>query len=331
MPTKPVNIFTSTGEKYSRHPEMIQALRTGHGMPVSLQVSPTNRCNLRCVFCSVDERQLNMEWDFNDLKEAIFRFIMNGIRTVEFSGGGDPTLYHYLAEIVEFCKKFSLKLGMITNGILLKDVPRGTLEAFDWIRISMVTLDYRKDLHIPDPWPSNVTLGMSYVVGQINYTGGRTPYMMDEYQKLKEVRQYAIENDATYVRVVPECFTPGEENMKELHAKWKPLVEELGPPLFFQEKFQLQAHQCWMDAVKPWLHTDGYVYPCNSVSLNTEAHRDFDPKWRLCHWKEIDDYYQNRGKDSLPFVKDLCDRCTFYKNNQIISDLLRPIVHEEFV
>lgn len=331
MLTKPVETFTSTGVKYARQPEIIQALREGRGHPISLQVSPTNRCNLRCVFCSVDERQLNLEWPIDDLKSAIFNFSLCGIKTVEFSGGGDPTLYPHLSETVDYCKKLSLKLGMITNGILLKDVPRGTLEQFEWIRVSMVTLDYKKDLKLPDPWPENVVLGMSYVVGQINYTGGKTPYMADEYQKLKEVRQYAIDHGAKYIRVVPECFTPGEEKMRELHVQWKPLVEELGPPLFFQEKFQLQAHQCWMDSVKPWLHTDGYVYPCNSVSLNTEAHRDFDPKWRLCHWKDVINYYQNRGSGSLGFVNDICDRCTFTHQNTVISDLLTPMMHEDFV
>ena len=124
MQTNPIDIFTSTGGKYLHHPEMIDGLKNGNPRPVSLQVSPTNRCNIRCQFCSVDERTLSLEWDVEDLKQAIFKFVTLGIKTVEFSGGGDPTLFKHLPELVSFCKKFGLKLGMITNGILLKDLPR---------------------------------------------------------------------------------------------------------------------------------------------------------------------------------------------------------------
>ena len=193
--------------------------------------------------------------------------------------------------------------------------------------MSMVTLDYREHLQLPE-FPNGTTFGMSYVVGQINYTGGKTPYLDDEYHKLVEVRRYAIKHDAKYVRVVPECFTD-EEEMIKVHAMWEDLVTDLGPPLFFQPKFQTQAHQCWMDAVKPWLHTDGYLYPCNSVSLNTGANRDFNPRWRICHWTEVEDYYNKRGNESLETAH--CDRCTFTKNNDIVESLIAPITHEEFV
>ena len=121
--------------------------------------------------------------------------------------------------------------------------------------------------------------------------------------------------------------------MADVHAYWKPLVEALGPPLFFQHKWQKQASECYVDAVKPWLHSDGYLYPCNSVSLNTAAHRDFDPKWRLCHWREAKAYYARRGSRSLTAfdVAELCDRCTFTRNNARIAELLIPLEHEAFV
>lgn len=329
---KQAEIFTSTGGKYIKHPEMVLAIRNGHGRPVSLQVSPTNKCQLRCQFCSVDERDLSLEWKLYDLKILITTFHRLGIKTVEFSGGGDPSAYKTLPEIVAFCKLLGLKIGMITNGIVLNKLPRETLESFTWIRISMVTLDYRESINIPQPWPETTTLGMSYVVGQIDYTGKGRNYTKDDYEGLLKVRDYAKEHNAAYVRVVPECLTGSLDKMAEIHKKWIPIVEELGPPLFFQtHKWQKQAHQCWMDMIKPWAHSDGFIYPCNSVSLNTEAHRDFDPKWRLCHWTEIEQYYENRGSKSLPFVNKLCDQCSFTENNKIISELIEPTPMEDFV
>lgn len=328
----PLEVFTSTGKKYLRQLEMIDGIRTGIPRPVSLQVSPTNKCQLRCVFCSVDERDLSLEWKLEDLIAMINKFTALGIKTVEFSGGGDPTAYRYLPEIVRHCKQLGLKLGMITNGVALDRVPRETLEAFSWIRISMVTLDYHESVKIPQPWPENTTFGMSYVVGQIDYAGTTRKFTKSDYEGLKKVADYARRYNAAYVRVVPECLTGSEWEMARIHKKWIPIVEEIGPPLFFQtHKWQKQAEHCWMDMIKPWAHSDGYIYPCNSVSLNTEARRDFDPKWRLCHWTEIENYYAARGSESLPFAKEICDQCSFTENNKIIADLLEPMPHEDFV
>jgi hypothetical protein len=167
-----------------------------------------------------------------------------------------------------------------------------------------------------------------------------------EYGQLKRIQDFAMRVGARYVRCVPECFTPESEMGSKVHAFWARTIAELGSPLFFQPKFQTRARVCWMDSVKPWLHSDGYLYPCNSVSLNTQAHRDFDSRWRLCHWTDIERYFATRGNSSLSFVSGLCDRCTFTMNNEALERILdaddaeivhavrasnEPIEHIEFV
>lgn len=331
MPGNPEQTFTSTGSKYARNFHMIQALREGRGAPQSLQVSVTNACNLACVFCSTDERELKQKWAIGELAEAISMFREIGIKTVEFSGGGDPTLYKELPEIVACCRSLGLKMGMITNGIKLKDLPRETLESLSWVRVSMVSLDYVKTVELPQPWPKDTMLGMSYVVGQIDYNGTSRRYNDSDLHGLSLVKEYADRYGASYVRVVPDCYTPGEEAMRALQSQWEPIVQEIGPPLFLQHKFQLQATKCWMDSTKPWLDTSGYLFPCNSLTLCTQAHRKFDMKWALCHWRDAKQYYQNRGSASLPFVADLCDRCTFTRQANEMESLLTPLLHEEFV
>lgn len=326
-----LDIYTSTGSKYSHHPDMINALRNGVGRPQSLQVALTNRCNLKCVFCSVAERELKQEWDYEELLKAIDAFIACGIKTIEFSGGGEPTLFPHFDDLVRECNGRGLKLGLITNGIKLKELSAPylpVLHYFDWIRISMVALDYQETIELPDKFPDNVTIGMSYVVGQKEYQGRRTHWQND-FEQLKKIGEYAKRYNVKFIRVVPECFTD-EYEMNILHEFYQSMCNDLGVPFMFQPKRQKQAEHCWMDAVKPWLHVDGYVYPCNSVSLNTHANRDFHPGWRTCHWKHIRQYY-NEYKDSYIKVAHLCDRCTFTQNNDVIKDLLTPIEHKEFV
>src|SRR3990167_10146237 len=83
MSINPLETFTSTGRKYLHQPQMIEGIRRGIPSPVSLQVSPTNQCQLRCVFCSVDERDLSLEWKLEDLIETIQKIHVLGIKTVE--------------------------------------------------------------------------------------------------------------------------------------------------------------------------------------------------------------------------------------------------------
>ena len=314
--------YTSTGAKYIHHPEMIESLRNGIGRPQSLQVALTNRCNLKCVFCSVAERELKQEWDYLELCKAIDSFMSVGIKTIEFSGGGEPTLYPDFRHIVSSCYSRGLKIGLITNGLKLKDYQE-ILPFFDWIRISMVALDYQETIDFPDRFPDNVTIGMSYVVGQKEYQGKRT-YWESDYGQLMKIRQYVEKYNAKFVRIVPECFS-NETEMNELHDQYKNV--EL--PFMFQPKRLLQAKCCYMDSIKPWANSDGYIYPCNSISLLSDAQRYFHPKYRLCHWTEIQDYFRCRGNKSLNVAT--CDRCAFTKNNGILEDLLTPVEHEDFL
>src|SRR3990167_9521490 len=315
--------YTSTGVKYSRHPQMIKSLRNGIGRPQSLQVPLTNKCNLKCVFCSVAERELKQQWTYHDLRKAIQAFMKAGIHTIEFSGGGEPTLHPEFNSITAYANDLGLKLGLITNGLRLQYIPEYVLKCYDWIRISMVALDYQETIDLPDKFPDNVTIGMSYVVGQKEYQS-KLNYWENDHLQLMKIAGYAERYNAKFVRIVPECFSDDIE-MNELHDQYKDILS----PFMFQPKRQRQAEYCYMDAVKPWLHVDSYVYPCNSISLNADADRDFAPQYRLCHWTEIGEYYKNRGNQSLDVAK--CDRCTFVSNNEIIKELLQPIEHGEFV
>lgn len=218
-------------------------------------------------------------------------------------------------------------MGLITNGLRLKDFQHDDLALFDWIRISMIALDYQEMIELPDRFPDNVTIGMSYVVGQKEYQGKRTHWKND-FEQLMKIKEYAIKHNAKFIRVVPECFTD-EYEMNILHEFYQSMCNDLGSPFMFQPKRLLQAKSCYMDALKPWADVDGYIYPCNSISLLSDAQRYFHPKYRLCHWSEIKEYYNNRGNQSLNVQS--CDRCTFCQNNDVIKDLLTPITHEEFV
>ncbi|PFL57210.1 hypothetical protein COJ27_29865 [Bacillus cereus] len=103
---KPTKIFKILSER-----------EYGNNMPVSVEIQPTNICNYDCDYCSYSIRKSNRKF----LKrEACLQLcddlIKMQVKTVYFSGGGDPTMYPYLAEMMHKLHKSGVKLALLTNG-----------------------------------------------------------------------------------------------------------------------------------------------------------------------------------------------------------------------
>lgn len=74
----------------------------------------TDRCNFHCLYC----RGLKNGGDLNfkDAKRILKYWISEGLRNIRFSGG-EPTLYPYLFELVDMCKKAKVNhIAVSTNG-----------------------------------------------------------------------------------------------------------------------------------------------------------------------------------------------------------------------
>lgn len=79
----------------------------------------TQNCNSPCIMCDCWKTKEKVELKLSDLKLTLDLFIQNGGELVMISGG-EPTLHSDLTSILDYCKKFSLKVALNTNGILLQ-------------------------------------------------------------------------------------------------------------------------------------------------------------------------------------------------------------------
>ena len=94
--------FTSTGEKILAHSEAVVDLRHHRrNHPVVLHIMPTERCNLRCAFCSVTHREAFPDLPFTDIEFAVESMRRRGLKAVILSGGGDPTLYPQINDLLD--------------------------------------------------------------------------------------------------------------------------------------------------------------------------------------------------------------------------------------
>ena len=93
--------------------------------PFTLQLNPTNRCNLRCRFCwlrDFDEGGLNLdEISTKRYKELIKEAYQLKVRVIEITGGGEPLMRRDLLGLMKFIKKFNIFGRLITNGTLFTE------------------------------------------------------------------------------------------------------------------------------------------------------------------------------------------------------------------
>lgn len=311
----PVSTYTSTGEKLLFHPDVVkEVLANKKASPVSLQIAPTSECNLNCSFCSNTNRERNQSLSFIEIGNILSNLTTLGLRTVEWTGGGDPTMYGRINEVISLADRIGLKQGLITNGVLLKEkLTKDSLSKLYWVRISLNCLDYVNKIDIPE---IKGILGFSYVMND------RT-----DSETIEKIKTYIAKYNPAYVRVVPNCQSTHEEQMKN-NAKLAPFVKGLGSPWFFQPKVFCKPSRCYWGYFKPFLLHDGWVYPCSSVVLNDAADRKFNEKYR---WYYMDDLVKiyNRGMESFPTRS--CTHCVFSEQNNMVDNLLHPSNMIDFV
>ena len=308
-------VYTSTGNKLIFHPEAVMRFKDFHkATPISLQVALTSRCNLKCSFCSNVNRKTHESIDADLLQDTIIELLGVGLKTVEWTGGGDPTLYPKINEMISFCHKLGLEQGLITNGVQLAEkVSRESLNVLKWVRISMNCLEYVGDIAIPEI-PG--TLGFSYVYNEKTTS-----------ETIEKIRQYAAIHRAEYVRVVPNCLATDEQQERN-NVELAEFVKTVGYPFFYQAKHFRRPASCYWGLFKPFVLHDGWVYPCSSVVLNESADRQFHERFRMCRLEKLPQLYLDEAE---PVPTTYCNHCVFYPQNAILGEMLNRHGMENFI
>lgn len=275
-------------------------------MPITLQVVPTDVCNLNCDFCSVKFRG-NNTLELSKILAVLDNPWFSSLGGVEITGGGDPTLYPEINELITECHDRGIFVGLITNGVALKKkIKQGQLEKLTWVRVSLNSLDYLPDIDL-EKLPDHVTLGFSYVLN-----------CKTTQETINRVKEYAEDHGAQYVRIVPDCL--GE--LGSGHCVWN-----LAHPLFYFQtktmKCLTPSAPCRMGFLKPYLNSDGYFYWCSGVCLEK---RYFPEEYRMGAWDEASDIWLEQKPFDCDFPK-----CFWVEQNQLLELANTEILHEAFL
>jgi len=313
--------ITSNTAKLLKHLDKLKDLQSGCVSPIMVHTMPTHRCQLNCLHCCFKNRSdLVTDISPSVYMEGVKQFHDIGVRAIELTGGGEPTLYPHIAKCLDyFIDKLEMKIGLITNGLAISHIAE-FLDDISWVRISLNTLDYRpaKDLR-------------SAVQAVQNRSRASFCYIWNDLSddNIEKIAQFADEHQIT-CRVAPDCIMDTKLIKRQMaHIKRK--LQQVNSTNLFLSDFNTtltrRNNNCYIHLIKPALYTDGWVYPCPSAELAVENNKQINTQARLCHSSEIFQYYSNLRPTALQYN---CSYCKYSKQQDLLEDLLMETEFNEF-
>jgi MoaA/NifB/PqqE/SkfB family radical SAM enzyme len=110
-------------------------------LPYSIELSPTLRCNLNCLFCWRYGKKVNYgnELTLEEYKRILKEANQLKVREIRIIGGGEPLMRKDIFEVMKEVKKYGMFGYICTNGTLFSKDMIKTLVAIGWdhVKISL--------------------------------------------------------------------------------------------------------------------------------------------------------------------------------------------------
>jgi MoaA/NifB/PqqE/SkfB family radical SAM enzyme len=142
------NPFGTQAKLILHFEKLHQYLSTGDtDCPIFMEVGLTNRCNMACYWCITEngrDNKFGAHIEIEPLKRYLKDFAELGGKAITYAGQGEPTFYPDFEEAVLSAREVGLQLGLMTNAVYKRKYNKLIGENFEWIRISLDTLDAEK-------------------------------------------------------------------------------------------------------------------------------------------------------------------------------------------
>jgi len=346
--------------KILHHLDHLKDLKAAaHPVPISIRLVLSDLCNQNCHFCTFRmedsftnrlfkglDKKGNLTYNptrFFD-KEKACEIISDakemGVKSIEFTGGGEPTVHPHHVEIFQAALNSGLDLGLITNGVLCRSKLIDALMEANWCRFSIdagnkdtysqlrevpsriygVVINNIKDLvRKKRQRGSKITIGTSFIVTDKNY--------LEVYECARRMSELGVD----YFRVgyyrADEGFVAGDfEKTQELINKSIvdfnrddfSVVNEYaessknmdGPPDY---------NFCAYQHVNTWIAADYNVYRCCVTSYDKHGligsirDQSFKKLW----------FSDLKRKKMDEFNAMSCTQCIYNDKNKILNYAIR--------
>lgn len=130
-----------TPMKLLRHSDKVQRMLAGEVVyPIGVEIDLENRCNHHCSWCSYNGfRQENwVGFPGARILSLLDELADCGVKSVTFTGGGEPLVHQQAAEIFQRCADRGMQFGVVTNGRRLEGSVLPVLAAHaTFVRVSL--------------------------------------------------------------------------------------------------------------------------------------------------------------------------------------------------
>ncbi len=328
----------------------------GHSYPIEVEIGLSGACNHRCIFCAVD--YMGYQPNFLDTKivlDTLKDLADRGLKSVIYSGEGEPLLHKDAPLIIAKTKEFGIDAALATNGVLLtREKAEICLHALTWIRFSIAAATeetYQKIQRGKTGDLGRVLKNLEDVVAikrkkKLHTTLGAQVLLLPENREevvmlAKTLREIGLD----YLTVKPFSQHPSSIAKRTVdYSETDALAEDLKS--IATETFQIHFRRQSMENVaheKPYdrchalpfmTHIDakGEVFPCiafvgdENFRYGNLYEKSFVEIWDSPHTEEI---MNNFCGD---FLRNRCRKaCRLDEMNKYLHELKHPGAHVNFI
>jgi radical SAM protein with 4Fe4S-binding SPASM domain len=99
--------------------EEITEARAEKGL-LSLELELSRACNLRCIYCYASSGlPMENELSLPEIQDVVDQAVALGAKKIIVLGGGEPLLYSYLIDVIDYILSKGVKADLFTNGTLI--------------------------------------------------------------------------------------------------------------------------------------------------------------------------------------------------------------------
>ncbi len=336
------------------HVDRIAQLRRGEDIvPTHVQLIIADLCNQDCHFCAyrmsggfstenfADEQGNKNPRRFIPTAKAIE--ILDdcaavGVKAIEFTGGGEPTVHPDHRAIIAHAQALGLETGLVTNGVLLRDDPcfhnltwlrisldAGKAETYQAVRASKAWPKVMGNLHLAAGFARPYT-GVGFVVTRENWSEIGAACLIAKNAGIKYVRLSAMFSRAAadyYDGLLPLIREERQRAQLFNGVDFK-VIDLFGDRIEDLDQGAPDYGFCGKQQFVLYIGGDQKIYTCCTNAYTTAG--------------EIGDLHQQRFADWLKgsrrfgFDARKCHHCQFNKLNQTVNFLLDPApAHVDFI
>lgn len=345
-------------DKAVHFPERILALRAGQQpAPVQVLLSVCDLCDHDCPFCSFRDESLptsslfpmagaknpNRKMPLSKALEIIQDCAALGVRAIQLTGGGEPTLHPDFAEIAGAVTAAGMELGLVTNGCHLEKAMVSALAKAAWVRVSVdagTPETYAKMHRTSESNWRKIWTGIVRLQGCGPEIGASFVLQRDNWTEVIRFARLAKTAGADNARITALTGPRGEDHFRPFAHEAEALCREAEKlaedsfrvhNLFPSRAASLRPPKesaCWYQHLAPFIGADLNVYRCCNTAytpaglVGSLAKQSFAALWES----------ESKRRALADFDARGCPYCVFQDKNRALAALIaEPSGHTCFV